>query len=198
MLPDLPELRVQIDRLQRRYVQARIRARLVAFRESPTHLIREGDRCRIRREDDSLSETPLKMESAFVTIEDDEVASLNLAEVLRKLEGMVDELVPKVARNLYAHLDETLAAAGQTVDNQGRAFTGESLLASLQILEMDFEDGQPLAHLRFVGHPSTKAAFDQAQHELLTDPDLRRRFELLMETKREAWRDREAARKLVG
>ncbi len=198
MLPDLPDLRAQIDRLQRRYVQRGIGARLVAFQESPKQLIREGHRARIRREDNSFDEIPLTRESAIATVKDDEVASLTLANVLAKLDEMADELAPKVARNLYQHLDQTLAAAGQTVDNQGRAFTAESLLASLEILEMDFEDGPPLSHLRLVGHPSMREVFEQAQRELVSDPELRRRLEQLVEKKREAWRDREAARKLVG
>jgi len=198
MLPDLPKLKADLARLQDRYIQQQIRRRLGAFEGSPTSILHEGKRTRLVRAGGDVEESGLKQESALVTVSDSELAMLNAETRRQKLDDLAAEMASKISKNFFAVLDETLKRAGQTVDGKGKGLTAETILMAFETMQTDFdEDGSP-AELSFICSPDMQPSFQRAMEEMQRDPALRKRYDALILRKKEAWRDREAARKLVG
>lgn len=76
--------------------------------------------------------------------------------------------------------------------------SAEQILETLTQIQIDFRpDGTPILPDIHI-HPDLADALRKALEELESDPDLRQQMKQLIVEKREAWRAREASRKLVG
>lgn len=86
----------------------------------------------------------------------------------------------------------------QTLDAKGRKFDAQLVIELLEKMQIEFyPDGTP--HEIFgdgpLFMPEKMAAVDK---EFESNPELKRKFDEMMEKKKEEWRAREADRKLVG
>ncbi len=199
MLPNLPALRIDLARRQDEFVKTQIHRRLGVFSESPTHIVHEGRSLRMVRSDGDVDDSELKRASAEISVLDEEAITMTHAERLEKLDQLAAELAPKIVSIFVSTLDSVLQAAGQTVENQGKPLTGESILAVFEKIERDFEpDGTPSPLSFFSTQADMYPAFQRAMEEIERDPQLKARMDALMQRKKEQWIDREASRKLVG
>jgi hypothetical protein len=75
----------------------------------------------------------------------------------------------------------------------------EGVFKSLERILLDFDDqGKPIMPTMLSGSQELAAELSEALHQIETTPDLRRRFEAVIDRKREEWRARESSRNLVG
>ena len=88
-------------------------------------------------------------------------------------------------------------AAGQVDNAQGQKISPDLILRTMERIEMSFDEAGN-HQLSLVIHPSKMETFASALRELDLDPVMRDRHRDLLERKREAWRVREASRRLVG
>jgi hypothetical protein len=93
--------------------------------------------------------------------------------------------------------DRTLEAAGQVESAKGEPISPEQILRVMERIEMNFDDDGK-NQLSLVIHPSRTEKFAAALRRLEEDPVMRQRHEDLLARKKEAWRVREASRRLVG
>jgi hypothetical protein len=198
MLPDLPVLKREIQRVQDEYLQGQIHRRLGVFYKSPKHIIHEGDRMRVIRADGSLEESELKRASGEMTLKFEDIPLLTVVERVERLNVLAQEIADNISKNLFESLNKTLEAADRVVDGMGKPFDAETIFAGLDGMAVEFDEMGRMSELSIVVspevHPRVHAAFDQIR----SDPTLALRYKELIERKRLEWRDREAARELAG
>lgn len=198
MLPDLPDFRRTLRAALIRYVSNRAQAQIGVFNVAPKHIVHEGTAIRVSRDNGETEESDLMQASATTSLAEADAERLSHSDRMKILNDLADQLAGEMARKLYAALDDTLNRAGQTVDNRGRPLDAETIFAAFEKISIDFDSAErprlPMLSMGPDGLEATKRAF----HQIDTDPTLRSRFEALLSSKKAEWRDREAARKLVG
>jgi hypothetical protein len=198
MLPDLPELKRELQRIIDQYLQRQIRARMGVFEESPRHIIHEGERMRIVRADGSVDESNLQQSTAEMTIKMEEIPTLTIEDRIRRLDGMAEDMAKQISEHLFGTLNETLEKAGQVVDAKGKPFDAEVLFGALSSVQLEFDDSGQHHGLQMVIPPAMAERVRAVFAQIDADPMLKRQHEELIGRKFGEWRDREAARKLVG
>jgi hypothetical protein len=198
MLPDLPELKRELQRVIDQYLQRQIRNKLGVFAEAPKHIIHEGDRMRIVRADGTVEESGLKQSSTEMTINLDEIPTLAVEDRIRRLDGMAEDMARQISEHLFGTLNATLERAGQVVGQKGGPFDVEAFFGALSSIQLEFDESGRHRNLQIVIPPAMAERVQAVFNQIDADPTLRRRHEELIDRKFGEWRDREAARKLVG
>lgn len=198
MLPDLPNLKNDIERALLKYFQNQVDARLGVFNEAPKHTAREGNRMRTIRADGSVEDREFKEASAELTWNVEEVPQLTIKERKEKLDNMADEMARQISQNLFGTLNEVLGKAGQVVDRKGKPFDAEGIFEALEKMQLGFDESGKMQKLSIVTSPELEIRAKRVLEQLESDPTLRRRYEEIIERKRIEWLDREASRKLAG
>lgn len=198
MLPDLPDLKMNIKRLLDRYLQKQIQARLGAFSDIPHNKVHEGNRMRIIRADGSIQDSDFFLSSAEIVLKMDEVPSLTIEQRLEKINEVADKMANQINKNLYTILHEATDSAGQSVNYQGKPFDVDAILAVIELIQIDFDETGRHMPLSLIIPPSLTSKAKQIIEQFESDPMLKKRYEEVIERKRMEWYDRETARKLVG
>jgi hypothetical protein len=199
VLPDLPGLKQDLQYIFDGYLRKAIHERMGPFADVPRHIIHEGMEMRVHQADGTADDTGMKMASAQMLIQAQDIPHISVKERIEKLNELADDMAKQIARNLYGSLNESLEKAGQVVDNKGKPFSMESVFAVLEKVDIDFDHcGNPVPGFRFVVgqdlFPRVRELIEQGKN----DPSIRKRHDEIMAKKWLEWRDREAARKLVG
>ena len=117
-----------------------------------------------------------------------------LVEGLKKL---AEDLSSQQSKMVFERLDQITDRTGNVVDAEGQAINPDLILQSLEKIEIDFsEDGQPRLPTLVVS-PEHYERLKEKMLEWEKDEHYKRRFDELIERKRQEWRDRESHRKLV-
>lgn len=198
MLPDLPTIKRDLQKVFDDYFKREVQRRLGVFEESPRHIIHEGQGLSVSRADGTVDESGLKAASAEFSLRYEDVPNQSLLDRLQHLDRVAEDMATQISRNLFDSLNETLDKAGQVVDQRGKPLDGNSILAVLEKMNVDFDDNGQHVPLTIVTHPNLQKAAQQAFQELECNPVLSARHGELMRKKQADWRDREASRKLVG
>lgn len=198
MLPDLPLLKADIKRVIDHYLQREVNRRLGVFSESPRHIVHEGEVMRVVRPDGSTDVSPLKQASAELVLDASEIPKLTATERIGKLNQLAESMAAQISEHLFQALNNTLEEAGQVVDRKGRPFDAEAIFELFETINLDFKEDGTFHPLSFAGSDEMQEALKQALARIDSDPDLSERYMRLIQKKEAEWRDREAARKLVG
>jgi hypothetical protein len=198
MLPDYPKLKAEIADLLNRFANQRVADHQGFVGRVARHRIFEGDSTSLRRSTGEVEAKGFEEVGGLLKLSADEIPTMTLHDVLAKLDAVAAEIGEKTARSFMADLDKTLEAAGQVDGAKGQGISPQRFLQALERIEMDFDETGKHRELSLVMHPNNAAAMEAALHQLDDDPGLRERYRELIERKREAWRAREASRRLVG
>lgn len=198
MLPDLPKLKRELQRIVDQYLQRQVRARMGVFDEAPRHILHEGTRMRIVRADGTVEESSLKQATAEMAIKMEEIPTLSIEDRVVRLDEIAEEMAKQISEHLFGTLNETLEKAGQVVDAKGKPFDAETLFGVLSSIQLNFDDSGQHHGLKLVVPPAMAERVRAVFEQIDADPTLKRRHEELINRKFGEWRDREAARKLVG
>jgi hypothetical protein len=199
MLPDLPRLKRDIESIFIGYLRLATQRRLGPFADVPRHIVHEGKDMRIHRADGTVEDTPMKETSADMSMNVEEVPNMSFNDRVRKFDKIADAMAEQMKRNMFQGLNEVLEKAGQVIDARGKPLDAETIFAVLEKVQIDFDKrGNPAEGMRFVIHPSLAPRVQQLIEQEKNDPSIKKRHEEIMAKKWLEWRDREAARKLVG
>ncbi len=197
MLPDLPGLKREIQRIIDRYLVKQVNSRLGFIGESPKQIIHEGDRTRIIRSSGSVEDSELKKASTEMSLNIDDIPHLTPEKRLSMINEAADRMAENMSSVLWGSLRETLDKAGQVVDQQGKPLDAETIFSILEMVQIQFDEtGKHSSSL--VLSPELFPKATQIMEQIQSEPTLRKRYEEIMLRKRMEWRDREATRKLVG
>jgi len=198
LLPDLPVLKQDIQYILNRYLRKAIQERLGVFADVPRHVVHEGMEMRVHRADGTTEDTGMKEASGEMLMQVDHIPYMTVKDRIEKLNELAESMAKQIASNLYGSLNESLEKAGQVVDNKGKPFGIESIFAVLEKMHIDFDKQGNPADLRFVVGPAVIPRLREIIEQEKSDPRIKKRHDEIMENKWLEWRDREAARKLVG
>lgn len=198
MLPDLPELKLDLMRLLERYLRGEVYRRMPGLNESPQHQMHEGMRMRVVRGDGTVEENDLMAASAETNIAVAEAAVMSPTERKARLDMMAEDLARQISQHAFGAINRTLEEAGQVVNMGGKPLDAEGILQILDKLVLNFDDQDRPIGMSMVTGPDAHAAAERAFQELESNPEIYARYKELVQRKRMEWRDREASRKLVG
>ncbi len=198
MLPDLPIVKRNVMAAINGYLAMRIRQKMGIFGEIPHQRLHEGDRNRVIRDDGSLEDSALKRSSAEDSIPVEEVPLMTSDDRLRRMELLAEEMARQMSQHMHDSLGKTLDDHGQTINLQGQPLGPEAVLEMFEKIRMEFDEAGNPVGLSVVFAPAMAEQWASVQKQIEGDPALQQRFNDLFDRKRGEWRDREAARKLVG
>jgi hypothetical protein len=198
MLPDLPIVKRNVMTAINGYLAMRIRQKMGIFGEIPHQRLHEGDRNRIIRDDGSVEDSALKRSSAEDSIPVEEVPLMTSEDRLRRMELLAEEMAQQMSQHMHDSLGKTLDDHGQTINLQGQPLGPEAVLEMFDKIRMQFDEAGNPVGLSVVFAPEMAEQWASVQKQIEGDPALQQRFNDLFDRKRGEWRDREAARKLVG
>lgn len=195
MLPDFPETKRLFSRFFRTYVRRKARE-ISPYGAVQTRYHHEGRAMKITRADQSESTSGMEKLSVHLEIEFDEIENLTLQKAIEKHDAMIADMVQKQTHFIRERMSSEIPES-QTLNAKGRRFDAQVVIDTLEKMQIEFyPDGTP--HEIFLDPsptPETMAAVDK---EFESNPELKRKFDEMMEKKKEEWRAREADRKLVG
>lgn len=199
MLPDLPKLKADIAQVFHIVFKNRLNMYLGIVGEVPRYYIKEGSNPVTVRPDDSQDKTELKMASAETMFKLEEIPHLSIEQRIARLDAAAREMAEQISSHAFEVINKAVDKAGNVVDAKGKPFSAEALFEVLEKIQMDFEDdGIKHKEIAMVMPPALVDRAKATMEQVLQDPELRKRYEEIIDKKRTEWRDREAARKLVG
>lgn len=198
MLPDLPRLKRHVLEGVTRQISVLVNQKLGILGEVPRQILHEGDRMRIIRDDGSVDESPFHRSSAEDSIAVDEIHAFTIEDRARRMEELADQLAQQISQHMFGSLNKTLEEKGQTVDCGGKPLDPEAVFRLIEKLHIDFDEQGKPSGLSIIIPPQLNDQFQVCLKRIENEPELKNRFDALFERKRAEWRDREAARKLVG
>lgn len=198
MLPDIPRLKQEIAKALQTVFKLRVNAYMGAINEAPRNFIKEGSRLVTIRPDGQREETGLKQASAETSVRFNEVPHLSFHDRVTKLDEAAREMARQISKHIFGQINEAVDRAGNVVSSGGKPLNPEVLLAVYEKIYLDFDaDGNP-TELTIVIPPGMEQRAKEALERLHQDPEYSQRYKDIIDKKRMEWRDREAARRLVG
>ena len=196
MLPDFPETKRLFSRFFRTYMRRKVRE-VSPYGAVQTRYLHEGRTMKITRADQSESTSGMEQLSVHLEIKFDEIESLTLQKAIEKHDAMIADMVQKQTHFVRERMSSEIPES-QTLNAKGRKFDAQVVIEMLEKMQIDFyPDGTP--HEIFVDGPLfTPERMAAVDKEFESNPELKRKFDEMMEKKKEEWRAREADRKLVG
>lgn len=196
MLPDFPETKRLFSRFFRTYMRQKIRE-VSPYGAVQMRYLHEGRAMKITRADLSESTSGMEQLSTHLEIKFDEIENLTLQKSIEKHDAIIADLVQKQTHFIRERLSSEIPET-QTLDAKGRRFDAQVVIDMLEKMQIEFyPDGTP--HKIFVDGPLfTPERMAVVDKEFESNPELKRKYDEMMEKKKEEWRAREADRKLVG
>lgn len=198
MLPDWPNLKKDLLDFVTAYVRMRVRQLMPVTRDMPTVIFFEGHEKLSIRDDGSEDRSCPSTAESTIELEGDEVTRLTLEELFTKMNRMAEEIARQQSRQIFERIDEAIESVGNVRSMSGKPLRGSDVLDMLEMVQIDFDERLDPIMPTAVGHPRGQEAFAKAMSEIEDDFELKARREAIIARKREEYRDREAARNLVG
>ena len=158
----------------------------------------EGSKTVINRDDGSVSEIESEEFSVMLKIEMNEVETMTHEKVLEKIHHIAKEMAKKQAELFYEKISESAEEVGNVVSADGETFSMDLFFEVLEKVYRDFDSAGKPDEIVCVADPELFPSIAKVIEEAKSDPEMDKRFNTIMERKREEWRVRENNRKLVG
>lgn len=196
MLPDFPKTKLEISRLLSRRVRLKTKE-LSPFVSLPSAFVQhEGNLHSYPQEGFGTVTEGFERFEIPIAVSLGELRDLVGDRLFEKMDSIAEELARKTSEHGYRVLDEVTEKAGNRLDAGGKPFDQEMYLEMLNKVEISFgDDGRP--DFVMVMNPAMADAMRANWAKWEQDALFVKRYERVMELKREAWRDRESYRKLV-
>lgn len=198
MLPDIPPLKNEIARKLQAAFKQRVNAYLGAINEAPRSFIKEGRRVVTTRPDGRNEETELQTASAETSIRFDEVPHLSIQDRLTKLDEAARAMARQISEHAFGQINEAVERVGNVVDGGGKPLSPEVYLEVIEKIHLDFDANGKPRELSLVIPPHLEQRAKETLEKLRQVPVYSKRYQEVIDKKRLEWRDREAARRLVG
>lgn len=198
MLPDFLKVKEKLKIMIDYKLKQAILSNLGPLAEVPESIHFEGSSSITYYADGTQSETESVEIRSQLKIELEEVETMTPEKVHEKIDLLAQEMAKKQARHFYKKTDETAEEDGTVVNAEGAPFSMDLFFEALEKIDIDFdENGDPIG-LTVAMSPELFRSAAKTLKQAENDPDLNKRFDAIMERKKEKWRVRENNRKLVG
>ena len=198
MLPDYPKLKEKIQNLLIARMKKVQSASMGPLAGMPTYRVFEGNKSVWIREDGTKEVLEQKRAEAKIEINVKEYEEITPLEILNRIDIAAQELAIQRMKVALKKIDKAVEQTGNIVDTKGRPFSIEDYFKMIGAIWIDFDEkGKPILP-SFLGEEKAKKSIIEVLLQLKSDAKCKKRFDELIEKKKEDWRDRESNRKLVG
>lgn len=201
MLPDYPKGKEKFKRFLNKLTGIEQKAYLGPFAEIPLHRIFEGPkliRHILEREDGSKEDMSTYEASSSIRIDLENYEKLSLEDLLNKIRSSAREIAIQRNKMIYEEVEKASKKVGNVIDFKDKPFSAELFLKALEKILISFDlKGNPILPTIVAGKKAYKK-INEVLPELDRNPQIKSKFEELINKKRMEWNDREASRKLVG
>jgi len=198
MLPDFPSILAELDKLINKRLRDRVRMGHPIISKGHHTTQHEGDRMIFGTVNGTQKEMDYKEFESVLRISREEIKSLSIDDIIKKIDAIAEEMTGNMARMMYSNIEQITKEAGTAIDQGGKPFTFETFLEALERIWIDFDEetGQP--HMpTLVVPPALYTKIREKLPEWENNLEYKKRFEELMKWKLKEWHDRESNRKLV-
>lgn len=164
----------------------------------PESMIFEGNKTVVVREDGSVDEESLESIAVKLEVKFDEVEQMNHEIVLDKINRTTEKMAGKLKKLAFEQIGKAAEEIGNVVSADGKPFSIDLLFEMLEKIHIDFDEAGNPSHLMCPVNPKLFPSIAKIISQAKADPANDRRYEAIIERKREEWRVRESNRKLVG
>jgi hypothetical protein len=198
MLPDWPRTQTELQELVNERIRLRVHYGDPVLAQIGKTYQHEGQMRRYETVDGEEREMRYRLSSASITLSREDLVTLSVPELLKKVDEAADQLQREMVRTVFARVSEAVEAAGNVIDNKGQPFTFETFIAALEKIHIDFDEetGMPIMPTLHVA-PQLGERLRAVLPEWEKNEEYTKRYEDLIARKRQEWNDREADRKLV-
>ncbi len=164
----------------------------------PVSLYFEGNRTILIRADGSVEEMNPRQAKTELQVNTKEFEKMNEATVFNKIDSAAEEMAGQQAKSFYEEVGKAAEEVDNVVSADGQPFSMDIFFEGLEKIDIDFdEEGNP-SNLMCPVNPKLFPSVKKVIEDAKSDPEIDKRFETLMERKKDEWRVRESNRKLVG
>ena len=198
MLPDFLKVKEKLEKKLNHQLKKSVSQHLGPLADVPTVNFVEGNKAIIIREDSSVAEmNPQEMRVEQV-INSSELEGMNHGMILDTINTMAEEMAEQQRNLSYERIKKIAEETDNVVSGDGEPVSIDLLFQMLEKVFQDFdEEGNP-DELTFVATPEIYASIVKLISQAGTDPAIDRRYNEIIERKREESRVRENNRELVG
>ena len=198
MLPDFLKVKEKLGEKINYQLKQALLLHLGPLADVPTINFVEGNKAIMIREDGSVAEmNPQEMKVEQV-INSSELEEMNHEMILEKINTMAEEMAEKQKILSLEVIRKTAEEVGNVVSGDAEPISIDLLFQMLEKVSQDFDEAGNPDELTFVANPEVYASIVKVISQAASDPAIDRRYNEIIERKREASRVRENNRKLVG
>lgn len=197
MLPDFIPIKRRISKYLISYLRKKVKysdAFISQLRQKTEH---EGNSIIMKTYDGNIHKTGYKTLGSELNLPIEEIIRGGPNAFKKYIDKLAEDMSDQQSKIVFQKLDEITSKSGNVIDAHDEPFTPERLLEALDKIEMEFdEDGQP-TNIQIVIHPDLFNKIKDKIPVWKADPELRKKYDVILEKKRKEWLDRENNRKLV-
>lgn len=196
MLPRLADLERQFSETIQSIVRTRARGTQL-LSDIKAHMIHEGRGSAIRRSAEELEHTKMTETIVETTMPFDEIDNMDLDYVLVKANEISNKFQEHMSRHIFQTMDEVTQKTGLRADAKGGPLTNDLLIEMFSKMHMDFEKSQS-GDVTIVIPPQMLSTFQRLEREMQENAEMKKKWNSMIEEKRNEFREREINRNLVG
>jgi hypothetical protein len=196
MLPDFLRLKQVLGPIIARSIQADSSNDPI-LSQITRHRIHEGDRFTLVRSDGSSETKDFQAMEASVEITAEEIRDTGLDAIGRAKAELAGQFKAAASKSLFETVMRATDEVGNNLDAGGRPLSAEMILEMFEKMEFGFSPDGTWRPPQIVVGPGMAERAAEEMRRLNSEPELKSRFDAMIERKREEWRVREADRKLV-
>lgn len=199
MLPDFPKAKSHAERNLLRAVEEQVPIVAPLLKGIANYRQHEGRGRHLTRADKSTSTGKYHLFEFSFDLSVEDFRCGDLSAVCHKMVDLARQLAEHQTKRMLEVAKEAADEVGNVVHADGE-LTQDKFLDIFRKVELDFDpETLDLAPgFSFVMHPEMADKVLPRMRVWERDPEFRAKYEQIIATKREEWRDREARRKLVG
>jgi hypothetical protein len=163
-----------------------------------SHVVHEGKEMSIVRAEEGPETTDLRAAQAEIAMSHDEIDNVNLAMIEAKAIDLAGQFEKQMSTRLFDLVKDVTNRTGQTVDARGQPLTAETLLQLFDKMQINFERNKEVGDFTIVMAPGMIPALKKLEAEMMSSPEIRKKWNDLLERKKNEFREREINRNLVG
>ncbi|WP_316179995.1 MULTISPECIES: hypothetical protein [unclassified Bradyrhizobium] len=126
-----------------------------------------------------------------------EIEEVSLSYILGKADEIAAQFERHFSSHLFTTMDEATKRTGLRFDGAGRPVSIDAIIDALSMMNIEFDEhGNP--SISIVTSPEMAKSFARLEHEFHRNSELRKRWDDMIEKKRDEFRTREINRNLAG
>lgn len=192
MLPDFPEIKLELADFANRYIRERIREHLGPLSAIRSVFMHEGDGSILYPDSGPGRKIRAEPSEVSTQVPNETMKAWTIEQIKVHLDGMALEMARQISRRTYDAIRAATQEAGTQNDLRGASLTAEAIIESFEKVEIPFKsDGSPILP-QLHGSEQMAERMNAEIDRLKNDAVLRARFDDMIIRKRKEWYAREA------